>query len=212
MKIMNRNSAAGFSVVELMIAMTLSLTLGIAAATVFVNNSHSFNQDENIARMSDDAGFALRELAFEISMAGHYADLHLPDAITGDAALTIGQDCGPAGEANWMYRTVDDGTGESLSITAIDNATGAAVAAMHSCFGGNEILEGTDVVAIKRVAGAEATGLVSGSVYLRTNGTLGLLFQAPFPGAPSIAVAPPSADWAFRPSIYFIRPFSRSRR
>ena len=44
----------------------------IAIVTVFVNNSHSFNQDENVGRMQDDARHALREIAFDISMAGQY--------------------------------------------------------------------------------------------------------------------------------------------
>ncbi|MDX1481039.1 MAG: PilW family protein [Woeseiaceae bacterium] len=201
-------SQAGFSVVELMIAMLLSLTLGVAVISVFVNNTHSFNQDENIARMQDDAGHALRELAFDISMAGHYADLHAPQAVTQDANLAIGTDCGPAGELNWMYRTVEAGTGNTLSLLAIDNATGAAATAVHSCFGAGEVLDGTDVVMIKRVAGSPSAALNAGSVYLRTNGTVGDLFRAPFPGAPTMPVAPPAADWEYRPSVYFVRPFA----
>ena len=75
---------AGFSVVEVMIAMLLSLALATAVITVFVNNSYSFGQDDNISRMQDDARHALREIAFEISMAGHYADLHMPEMVTPD--------------------------------------------------------------------------------------------------------------------------------
>jgi Tfp pilus assembly protein PilW len=201
---------AGFSVVELMIALLLSMTLGVAVISVFVNNSHSFNQDENIARMQDDARHALRELAFEISMAGHYAELHVPDTVTPDANLAIGVDCGPTGQVNWMYRTVEAGTGNTISIAAIDNASNAEAVAAHSCFTSGELLEGTDVVAIKRVAGAEAGALSAGGIYLRTNGTVGLLYRAPFPAAPAIVVAPPRADWEYRPSIYYIRQFANA--
>jgi type II secretory pathway pseudopilin PulG len=201
---------SGFSVVELMIAMLLSMTLGVAVVTVFVNNSHSFNQDENIARMQDEARFALREVAFAISMAGHYGDLHVPAIVTPDANLSIGVDCGPAGEVNWMYETVEAGSGDTHSIAAIDNATNAQAVAAHSCFTGNEVKEGTDIVAIKRVAGAEAGALSAGSVYLRTNGTVGLLYRAPYPAAPGIVVAAPFADWEYRPSIYYIRQFANT--
>ena len=153
------NKQAGFSVVELMIAMLLSMGLAIGVITVFVNNSHSFNQDENLARMQDDARHALREIAFDLAMAGHWADLHVPDIVTQDAALAIGTDCGPAGELNWMYRTNDAVTGESLSITAIDNAANADAVAAHNCFTAGELEDGTDIVSIKRVAGAEAAGV-----------------------------------------------------
>jgi hypothetical protein len=200
----------GFSVVEVMIAMLLSMALAGGIISVFVNNSYSFNQDENIGRMQDDARFALREIAFDISMAGHYADLHIPDSVSYDGDLTIGTDCGPAGQANWMYRTTEAGTGNSFSIMAIDNATNATVSAAHSCFGGGELLDGTDVVAIKRVAGAEATALSADSAYLRTNGTVGVLFSGIEPTSPPLAIAAPSADWAFRPSIYYIRQFANT--
>ena len=201
-------SQTGFSIIELMIALVLSMTLGVAIVSVFVNNSYSFNQDENTARMQDDARHALREIAFEISMAGHYAELHTPDIVTPDTNLAIGADCGPAGEVNWIYRTVEPGTDNTHSIMAIDNATNAEVVAAHSCFAPGELLEGTDVVVIKRVAGAEANPLQAGSVYLRTNGTVGLLFRAPAPAAPVIPVAVPRADWQYRPSIYYIRQFA----
>jgi len=71
-------SQSGMSMVELMIAMLLAMVLAGSIITVFVNNSHSFKQDENILRMQDDARYALREIAFDISMAGHYADLLIP--------------------------------------------------------------------------------------------------------------------------------------
>ena len=201
-------SEIGFTVVELMIALTLSMLLGVAIVTVFVNNSYSFDQDENLARMQDDARHALREIAFDLRMAGHYAELHIPGALAFDGALAIGTDCGPAGEVNWMYRTVEAGTGNSLSITAIDNATNAAATAAHSCFLGGELLDGTDVVSIKRVAGAEATTLSSDDVYLRTNGTVGFLFNGPTPPSPPFVVNAPRADWTYRPSIYYIRQFA----
>ncbi len=201
---------AGVTLIELMIAMALSLLLAGAVITVFVNNSHSFKQDDNALRMQDDARFALREIAMEISMAGNYADLHIPSIVTQDANLTIGDDCGPIGEANWMYRATQPATDESLSITAIDNATNAQAAAAHSCFVAGEVLDGTDVISIKRVAGAEATATTAGSIYLRTNGTVGLLYQAPMPAAPTILVSPPMADWEYRPSIFYIRSFANT--
>jgi len=181
--------------VELMVAMLLSVILGGAVISVFVNSTQSFKQDENILSMQDDARHALRQVAFDVSMAGHYADLVVPGVVTPDPSLVIGTDCGPAGELNWMYRTTDAVTGDSLSITALDNATGAQVVAAHSCFLAGEILPGTDVVAIKRVVGGAAVP-ANGGIYLRTNGTVGLLYREPTV-APAIVVAPPNADWEF---------------
>lgn len=198
------------SMIELMIAMLLAVILAGSIITVFVNNSHSFNQDENVLRMQDDARFALREIAFDISMAGHYADLLVPGSVTPDGSLAILADCGPVGQDKWMYRTTQAGTGNSFSLIGIDNATGTTASAVHSCIGAGELQEGTDVVSVKRVAGSPAGATRAGSIYLRTNGTIGLLYRAPFPGAPLFDVPAPRADWEFRPRVYYIRQFANT--
>lgn len=187
--------------------MVLALVLTAAVITVFANNRHSFTQDENIQRMQDDARHAMREIIFDLSMAGHYGDLLVPGSVTPDGGLTLTTDCGPVGAPEWMYQTTQAGTGNSLSIVGLDNATAAQAAANFSCIGGGEFREGTDVVAIKRVAGARAGALIAGRVYLRTNGTVGLLYKEPA-AAPAITVPAPRADWEYRPSIYYIRNFA----
>jgi type II secretory pathway pseudopilin PulG len=197
---------SGFTMVELMVALALSMTLSIAVVSVFVNNSHSFTQDDNVARMQDDARHALREIAFDLSMAGHYAELHMPDVVTQDGSLAIGVDCGPAGDVNWIYRTVVPGTDDSLSLTAVDNASNADAVAAHSCIAPGELLEGTDVISIKRVAGSQSAVLRDGGIYLRTNGTVGLLYRSPAPAAAAII----GSDWEFRPTIYFIRQYANA--
>ena len=102
----------GLSLVELMIAMVLALVLSAAVISVFANNRHSFNQDENVQRMQDDARHALRELTFDLSMAGHYGDLLVPGSVTPDGGLTLTSDCGPVGAPEWVYQPVEPGTGE----------------------------------------------------------------------------------------------------
>jgi len=196
--------------VELLIGMILSLIVGAVVVTTFANNRQSFKQDENILRLQDDARHALRELAFDLSMAGHYADLLVPGSIVPDVSLTIGTDCGPAGFAEWMYQTSAPGTGDSLSVVGLDNASSATATANFSCIGPGEIEAGTDVISIKRVAGARTAVPSAGSVYLRTNGTVGLLFREPMAGAPAIIVPAPSADWEYRPSIYYVRNFANT--
>jgi len=188
-----------------MIAMLLSMALAGGIISVFVNNSYSFQQDENIGRMQDDARHALREIAFDLSMAGHYAELLSPEAVTPDTNLAIGLDCGPAAATNWTYQTTQPATGESLSVIGIDNVTSAQVVADHACFLADEVAPGTDVVSIKRVAGAETAVFRDGAVYLRTNGTVGLLYRQPLTGTPAVPIALPRTEWEYRPAIYYIR-------
>jgi type IV pilus assembly protein PilW len=202
-----RNRQTGLTLIELMIVMVLALAVSAAILNVFASNRQSFKQAENILRMQDDARHALRELALDLSMAGHYADLLFPGAVTPDPTLSVGTDCGPAGMANWIYRLRDPATANNLSITAIDNVTVASANAAHSCIGGAELATGTDIVAIKRVAGTASAAPVAGQVYLRTNGTVGLLYEEPV-AAPAVAVPAPFAEWEYRPRIYYIRNFA----
>ena len=196
------------TLVELLIAMSLSLIVGAAIITVFTNNTRSFREDENMMRMQDDASNALRELAFDITMAGHYASLIAPSAMTGDTTLVVGTDCGPGGVPNWIYQT--QAAGEHQSLLATDNATGASANASHSCITAAELQPGTDVVSIKRVAGGSTAVPIAGNVYLRTNGTVGLLYRQPASAAPPVIVPVPFTEWQYRPRIYFIRNYSNA--
>jgi type IV pilus assembly protein PilW len=207
MKILHINKQRGLTLVELMIAMALSILLAGAIAMTFANNSKSFSRDENIQRMQDDSRHAMRELSFEISMAGHFASLLDPRLISGDTDLAVTTDCGPVAATNWIYEVFDVGTSKTTSLTALDNASAAAANAAFSCIAASEFQAGTDVIAIKRVAGAESAANTSGSVYLRTNGSLGVLISEPVTTAGAALVSGTIENWEYRPSIYYIRNF-----
>jgi type IV pilus assembly protein PilW len=95
-----------------------------------------------------------------------------------------------------------------LSITSVDNATAAQANGNHSCIQANEFEAGTDVISIKRVTGARAAATTAGRVYLRTNGTVGLLYQSPAPVTPDLDVPLPRTEWEYRPSVFFIRNYA----
>ena len=52
----------GFTLVELMIGMTLGLVLIGGVVGLFLQSSQSFRVDENVARMQDQARFAMDQL------------------------------------------------------------------------------------------------------------------------------------------------------
>lgn len=191
---------SGFTIIELMIAMTLGLILGGAVISTFVFTRQSYTQDEAVRRMQDDARNAVRELAKDLQMAGFWADLVFPDAITpdGDSLDAAGApDCGPAGTPDWLY-DLDD------AITFVDNATGASANASFSCIASGDIVPGTDVIAIKRLVGA-TTASPDENAHVRTNGTLGLLYMDEVSASPPVAVPAPFTEWEYRPTIYYVR-------
>ena len=61
----------GFTLVELMVAMAISLFLLIAIALVYQSSKNGFAYSNNTVRMSEDASFAIDSLSRDIRMAGY---------------------------------------------------------------------------------------------------------------------------------------------
>lgn len=201
-----RHRSSGFTLPELMIAMVVGLMIVGGVIALFLQGRQSFRVDEHVARMQDEARFAVAELGRDLRMAAFLGEPLLPASVTLDASLDIGTDCGPAAQAEWIYGLNDAVSGDVNTITAVDNATGGAAAAAYTCIDAGEIRPGTDVVGIKRVAGetVDTADLVVGETYIRSNGIIGLLYTQP----PVSNIPTPFADRPYRPRIYYIRNFS----
>lgn len=61
----------GFTLVELMIAMTIGLVLLLVIGTVFVSSRQTFSEQENLARLQETGRFALETIGRSIKQAGH---------------------------------------------------------------------------------------------------------------------------------------------
>lgn len=70
---------AGFSIVELLVAMAISLMLLTAVYQVFLGNTQTYRINENQARLQENGRFALDILIREVRSAGYYG-------CSGDAA------------------------------------------------------------------------------------------------------------------------------
>jgi len=195
---------AGFTLVELMIAMLLGLLLTGALLTMLSQARVSFQQDEFYARMLDESRYAMRELSRDVSMAGYIGDIMVPGVIALDASLAIDQDCERADGESFAFRLTDSVSGVDTSIMAVDNITAATATAAFGCLNASEIVPGTDIVAVKRLSGSVATALGAGDVALRNNGTIGALFVEPI-DAP---IPAPFEDRFYTPAIYFIRNYT----
>jgi prepilin-type N-terminal cleavage/methylation domain-containing protein len=198
----------GFTLVELMIALVLGLIVTGGVVAVFVQSRQSFRVDEQVARMQDEARFALDEISRDVRMANYLAEPLVPAAVFPDFGLVVGTDCGVPAQPNWIMGFTDAVTGEINSLTGVDNATAATASASFSCIAATEIRPNTDVVGVKRVAGdfTAPANLQNGTTYIRSNGTFGLLHTQP----PAGLVPPPFQDWEYRPRVYYIRTFSNA--
>jgi type IV pilus assembly protein PilW len=217
----------GFTLIELMIAMLLGLFIVGGAAGIFVYGSRSYRQDERTSRVMDAARFSVAQLMHEVEMTGFYTPMHEPTNVVLNpnlSALDAGDDCGRVGTA-WAWDIgAQDATlvpaPTGLHIEILDNATNSTATATFRCFASGEIQAGTDVIAIKRVAGSPtpAANREVGHVYLRTNGRNGALYlvtSGDDPDTPSAEPIVPSdatinisgttQDYEYLPRIYYVR-------
>ena len=108
---------AGFSLIELMIAVAIGLFLIAGALTVYVNTNDSQRMVEDQVAMMDEARFAMEVIGYDLRHAGNFGRMNEPELV--DTSLITGliaNDCLPTGWAadatNWVYAyndTTDDG-------------------------------------------------------------------------------------------------------
>lgn len=216
----------GLTLVELMIAMAIGVLLLFGISLLFTQNRQSFRQNEEIARIQENARFAITELSEDLAMAGFFGEIVDGGAITVDASATANAtDCGPG--APWLY----DFTNGLLdgAVRIADQATaanGAAVQARFSCVDAATFRAGTDVIGFRRTSGVasfwEADGGVSPAcvglrmpdavncvnsvpgrgIFVRENGSQAVLYHG------TAALADPTRpfeDWEYTPRIYYVR-------
>jgi prepilin-type N-terminal cleavage/methylation domain-containing protein len=200
----------GFTLVELMIALAVGSILLLGLATMFSQNKRSFLNNEDIARLQEDGRYALEELARDIGAAGFFAELIDPASLQpNDISLNGAPDCGvaTAPPTPWIY-TLSQGGLVNNAMAVVDNATAGAAGATFPCLNGGNVLPGSDIIGVKRVSGAASAAPLGGRVYIRENGTRGVVFQNPGNIVPPIPA--PSRDWEYTPRIYYVRDFGET--
>lgn len=201
---MNRTSpfkSAGFTLIELIVALALGLTMVSGTIVIFVQNNRSALQDEEISRVLENGRYAIRSLGRELAMSGFWGKFLDIDTVTEHASVAVGQDCGDGAGPLWVM--------ELDPLELLSNVTVASVAANFECLPSADIQVGTDIFAIKRVADGETAdaALVNNQMYLRTNGVSAEMFRGGGLGTPPILTGT-ETNWAYMPQVYYIRDYS----
>jgi type IV pilus assembly protein PilW len=124
----------GFSLVELMVAITLGLMIVAAIGTLFANTSRARSDLERASQQIDSARYAVETISEDLQLAGFYGELNtaafpvptvLPDVCSSDASA-------------WLAAT-------PVHVQGYDQGIG-----LPACVPGS-ILPATDVLAVRRV-------------------------------------------------------------
>jgi len=96
----------GFSLVELMVALLITLILTAGIAQIFLGSKKSFTIQETLGRMQENGRYAIDSITADVRRAGYWG---------GNADITAIDDYTPGGAANGNKIAVDDGTCTSVN-------------------------------------------------------------------------------------------------
>ncbi len=147
----------GFSLVELMVAMTIGLLLLLGLVSVVSNSSTMYGELNKTAQQVEGGRYAIEILKEDIQHAGFYGPFYDPNAaIPG----TLPDPCATA-IATLSASTV-------LPVQGYNNHTSG----LSSCISDADHLDGTDILVIRRVqtTPTPAASLVAQDVYLQADG------------------------------------------
>lgn len=142
----SNNRGQGFTLVELLVALVLGLMLSAGIVNVYIQNKRNYAQDEEVARLQENARYALNLLKRELTMAGFVAGIPDSSEVT---AGSVTSDCVAAGdwalEVAEVFELVDDADNSATTLTTVNGTT-------WSCLTISDLEDATDLLSVKRTA------------------------------------------------------------
>jgi type IV pilus assembly protein PilW len=163
----------GFSLIELMVGLALSLVIMFALVTLFGNNSRARDQIDQASQQIENGRFALELIRDDLHLAGYYGSV-VPQSgykVANAAVPTDVELCGTAladihftlSPLQWPVPVFGISAGDGVP-TCVSSATGG-----HK--------SGTDILVVRRSRTVPAGTLVNGEIYLQASGCNAELMQ-----------------------------------
>ena len=192
----------GFSLVELMVAMVISLFLTLGLFSMFRMSSTNVNTTSHFNELQENGRIALSLMERDISQAGFLGDVtsgKMRFRVFNDASNVIATDCVGAGEDNASYPT-------GASFRMVWGYESAVSPESFDCL--NNVDDNTDVLQIKRVRGQDPNAALAfnntNRHFVSTTGGEAFFFRGNAAGVPA-EVANGYRHWEYAHHIYYIR-------
>lgn len=157
---MNRTSR-GFGLIELLIALALSLVVVLGVAQVFISAKNTFVSQNAAANMQEDARFVLSKMIQEIRMVGMFGCLQIP-ATSAPANFITARDA----PISW------DNAGQKLTLVTADVGTSGGLptwTVVSDCRTDVSVSAGARVLTQAEVAAGKMTFPIRQLVYTLKN-------------------------------------------
>lgn len=181
MNIETRNRHAGFTIVEIMIAMLLSVILLSGVVQVYSGSKQTYRVTENVALMQANSRFAMSVLSREIRMAGFSPCLR-----TGEVAATVNSISGATLATNFAAGAITGFEGGASTFPADFPGVGTAAGDRIAGSDGLVVLRGGDtnytvtshVPSSATLHVVNSTGLGNGDLLMVCDSKNTAIFQA----------------------------------
>src|SRR5712671_2163215 len=158
--------ARGFSLIELMTAITIGMLLLMGLATIFVNSSQSYRELKKTSEQIENGRYAIELLTQDIRHAGffgEFAKLVAAPAAAPDPC-TVPTDAAVSDTVN-NFLAVPIQIYPAASLTVLPSAPAACSALLPNA----NLMAGSDIVVVRRVDTNVLGGTVTGNIfYLQT--------------------------------------------
>ena len=182
-------SERGFSLVEMMISITIGLMIIAALVGVLSSNSSNTRTNDRTSELQSNGRYALDHLKRELRHAG-YRGYTWAEPNTPTTVIAVNNECLSGAAAGAFVQNIRQG------IWGANDANPFTA----DCLPAANRLRG-DILVIRRVASAPTTTLVANTLYLRSTYAVGEVFQGT--AAPTIT-GTPIADFALQEYVYYI--------
>lgn len=149
----------GFTLVELMIAATISLILLAGVTQVFISNKQTYRMNDALSRLQENARYAMHLLTSDLRMAGFVGCMDSTDPANFESVLNS--------PGSYQFNFAD------LLLGYESTGAGAWSPALDASFSA-DVTSGTDVIAIKHMDGSGGA--------LQDDTMNGQIFVSPTPG------------------------------
>lgn len=189
--------AAGFTLVELMIAITIGMAIIASLAGILATSSSSSKTNDRASELEYNGRYALSQIKTELLQSGYraytWAEPNTPSTALG--AVTNECDSGSGGFVGNIRQGVwgvDDAN--PFSATCVPTKNGS---------------DGGDILVIRRLDGNVPATLTANTFYFRSSYAAGEVFRGTTPPA-TISGVTPLNSFPLQVFVYYVRPYTVS--
>lgn len=187
--------AKGYSLVELMVALTIGLIILGAVTSLFVVSKSSYNTLQGLDALQENGRYAVRALTDDVRLAGYAGLVYDPASISPKVySTTVTNQCA----ANWVD------IGQSIFGINANTATHNANPYSGTCIPATKYKAGTDILILRHANPQVTTTPAANTIYMLTQ-----LDRADFfTGTGVPAGTSPSSIHEVNIHVYYIRPYA----